>query len=268
MGKSTSIATDRARRLEWIDVAKLRVSQMAQRELNPHWVNKLVAEFDPEEFGTPTVSYRDGYWWVIDGQHRIEALRAMGWDDTKIECWVYDGLTEQQEAAKFLVLNNRLSVAAFPKFRIGVEAGREEETRINQIVQDASLHVSLDKTEGSIHAVGTLRRVYRRDGEYVLARTLAIIRDAYGRPGLSAAVIDGIALFCARYEQRLDDARAVEKLAAVHGGVNGLLGRAEELRRRMGNRRNHCVAAAAVSIYNAGKNTGGRLPNWWKGGDD
>lgn len=268
MSKPTAmITTDRTRRLEWVDVSKLRVSQMTQRDLNPHWVNKIVAEFDPEEFGTPTVSYRDGFWWVIDGQHRIEALRALGWSETKIECWVYEGLTEQQEAAKFLLLNNRLTVATFSRFRIGCEAGREEESEINRIVQEAGLHVSLDKSEGSINAVGTLRRVYRRDGAHVLARTLVIIRDAYGTPGLRAAVIDGIALFIARHEGRLDDELAVEKLGTAHGGVNGLLGRAEKTYQRLGNRRHHCVAAAAVTIYNSGK--GGRLlPSWWKGGDE
>jgi hypothetical protein len=258
---------DRTRQLDWVEVASLRVSQLAQRDLNPHWVNKIVAEFDPEEFGTPTVNQRDGFWYVIDGQHRVEALRSLGWDDIKIECWVYTGLTEQQEAAKFLLLNNRLTVATFPRFRIGVEAGNEEETAITTIVQNAGLHVALDKAEGSINAVGTLRRIYKRDGELVLARTLAMIRDAYGTPGMRAAVLDGIALFCARYQTRLDDGMAVEKLAGVHGGVNGLLGRGEKLYQRIGGRRNHCVAAAAVSIYNSGKAGGSRLPSWWKGGD-
>lgn len=267
MAKSSALIAEHTRRLEWIDVAKLKVSPLAQRDLNVHWVNRIVAEFDAEEFGTPTVSFRDGYWHIIDGQHRVEALRALGWGDTKIECWVYEGLTEQQEAAKFLLLNNRLTVAQFPRFRIALEAGRAEETAINQIVQSAGLHVALDRAEGSINAVGTLRRVYKRDGDLVLARTLTLIRDAYGTPGMRAAVIDGIALFCARYETRLDEVRAVEKLSTVYGGVNGLLGRAERLHQKYGNRRGACVAAAAVSIYNSGK-TGSKLPSWWKGADE
>jgi hypothetical protein len=56
---------------------------------------------------------------------------------------------------------------------------------------------------------------------------------------------------------------AVGKLAGVHGGVNGLLGNAEKVRRETGNQKAHCVAAAAVDIINRGKGSK-RLPSWWK----
>lgn len=256
---------DRARQLEWVPVDKMKISPLAQRDLSAAWVDRIASEFDPEEFGSPTLSHRNGFWFVIDGQHRVEALRQLGWGDTKIECWVYRHLTEEQEAQKFLVLNNRLAVATFPKFRIGVEAGREEETTINDIVLECDLHISLDKRDGAVSAVGTLRTVYRRDGGAVLKRMLTIVRDAYGTPGLRAEVMNGLGLFCGRYESILEDKRAVEKLSTVHGGVNGLLGRADTMYRRTGNRRNHCVAAAAVAIYNSGKG-GIKLPSWWKGG--
>jgi hypothetical protein len=48
----------------------------------------------------------------------------------------------------------------------------------------------------------------------------------------------------------------------MHGGVNGLLGRAEQIRRQTGNPKNHCVAAAAVEAINRGRG-GKKLPSWW-----
>lgn len=254
---------ERRRRLEWVPIEKMKVSPLAQRDLRPDWVSKIAANFKPEELGNPTLSQRDGAYFIIDGQHRIEALRFLGFGDTTIECWVYDDLTDEQEAAKFLDLNNRLSVAVFPKFRIGVQAGRAEETAINDIVQACGLRIALQTGEGCISAVGTLRTVYRRDGNVVLARALSIIRDAYGTPGLRAKVIDGIALFCARYDDKIDTERVIEKLGAVRGGVNGLLGKADVLHRQSGNRRPHCVAAATVALYNSGRG-GGKLPSWWR----
>lgn len=268
MAKVNELVGERIKQLEWVPVEKMKISPLAQRDLNPSWVNKIASEFDIEEFGTPTVSFRDGFWYIIDGQHRVEALRQFGVTDTKIECWVYRDLSEEQEAQKFLTLNNRLAVATFPKFRIGVEAGRPEETTITRVVTDAGLHISQDqRKEGAISAVSTLRRIYRRDGAEVLARSLTIIRDAYGSPGLRAEVMNGMALFCARYGAKLDDAVAVQKLGTVHGGVNGLLGRAETIYRRTGNQRGHCLAAAAVVVYNSGKG-GGKLSSWWKGSAD
>lgn len=257
---------EREARLRWVSLSKTRVSPVAQRSLNQARVDRLVAEFDPEQFGTPTVSERDRHFYIIDGQHRIEAYKSWlgdGWESQQIHCWTYVGLSEEEEADKFDRLNDVLNVHAFDKFKVRVTAGREMETDIDRVVRANGLVVSRDALPGAISAVGTLRRVYARSDAATLGRTLRIIRDAYGDPGLEAPVIDGIGLLCARFNGDLPEEVAVEKLAKVNGGVNGLLGKAELLRRQTGNYKSHCVAAAAVDIINAGKG-GKKLPSWWK----
>jgi hypothetical protein len=241
----------------------MKVSPLAQREINHARVDKLAADFDLEQLGTPTVSHRDGHFYIIDGQHRIEALKAIGYGDQQVQCWTYEGLTEEDEAERFLKLNETLTVDTFAKFRVGVRAGREVECDIDRIVRAQQLVVSRDQIPGAIKAVGTLRRIYGRGGATVLGRSLRIVRDAYGDSGLEAAVIDGIGLMCQRYNGELDDSVAVKKLADAHGGVNGLLNKAEVLRRQTGNQKGHCVAAAAVEIINSGRG-GQKLPSWWR----
>lgn len=248
--------------LRWVPIAKMRVSPMAQRELNEARVNKISANFDLERLGNPTVSERDGHFWIIDGQHRIQGLIRMGWGDQQIQCWCYQGLTEQDEAEAFLKFNDTLTVDAFSKFRVGITAGRTVECDIDRVVRAQGLSVSRDKIEGGISAVGTLVRLYQRSGPGVLARALRIIRDAYGTPGLESMVIDGIGMLCARYNGALKDELAVIKLGKAYGGVNGLLGQAETLRQKTGNAKGQCVAAAAVSIINSGRG-GDKLPSWW-----
>lgn len=257
---------EREARLRWIPLAKMRVSALAQRELVQARVDRIDANMDLEQLGNPTVSERGGYFWIIDGQHRIEAYKQWigeDWPGQELQCWTYSDLTEQAEAEIFLKLNDTLAVTAMAKFRVGVQAGRTVESDIDRIVRAQGLHVSTDQGEGSIRAVGTLRRVYARSGPGVLARTLAIIRDAYGTPGLDAPVIDGIGYLCGRYNGELDTALAVQRLASVHAGVNGLLGAAEQTRQRTRAPRGHCVAAAAVDLINRGKG-GKKLPSWWK----
>lgn len=261
--KPTEGRVEREARLRWVPIPQMRTSPLAQRDLNPSRVDKLAADFDLEQLGTPTVNERDGGFYLIDGQHRIEALKQMGWGDQQIQCWTYKGLTETEEAEKFLKLNDVLSVNAFAKFKVGVQAGRPEETDIDRIVRAQGLRISRDKGDGAISAVSTLRRVYRRAGPAVLARTLRIIRDSYGDAGLEASVIDGIAMLCHRYNGDLDDVRAVTRLAAAHGSVHGLLGNAENLRKQTGNPKAHCVAAAAVELVNRGRG-GRKLTSWWK----
>jgi hypothetical protein len=254
---------EREARLRWVPIASMRVTTLAQRELNQARVDHLAATFDLEQVGTPTVNERGGHFWVIDGQHRVAALVDMGWGDQQIQCWTYVGLTEEEEAEKFLKLNDVLAVQALPKFRIAVKAGREVETDIDRIVRAAGLRVTADKGDGAIRAVGTLGRIYKRSGPAVLARTLRVVRDAYGDPGLEAAVIDGVGHVVGRYDGQLQDPHAIEKLAGVHGGVGGLLGQADVLRRQTGSPRSHCVAAIAVDVINRGLRGGERLPSWW-----
>lgn len=248
--------------LKWVPIALMRVSPMGQRDLNVAWVNKIAAHFDIERMGTPTVSARDGHFYILDGQHRIEAAKENGLEDQKVQCWVYEGLSEAQESEKFLQLNDVKAVNALSKFRISVNAGRLVESDVDRICRALDLKVTADRIDGGISAVGTLIRVYNRAGAAVLSRTLRIVRDAYGTPGLSAACIDGIGYLCQRYNGTLDEGKAVSRLSGVHGGVNGLLGAAEKVRRQTGNQRGQCVAAAAVDIINAGRG-GVKLPSWW-----
>jgi hypothetical protein len=264
--KPTEPAPKRVQReavLEWVPIDGMRVSPLAQRDLNQARVDRLAADFDLEQLGTPTVNHRDGHWYVIDGQHRVNALIQIGYGDQQIQCWAYQGLSDVEEADKFLKLNDILTVNAFAKFKVSILAGREEECDIDQTVRSCGLRVSQDKKDGSVSAVNTLRRVYRRGGRESLSRALCIIRDAYGDPGLEAPIIDGIGLLCQRYNGNLSDERATTALSKAFGGVNALLGKAEFLRKQTGNPKAHCVAAAAVELINSGRG-GKKLPSWWK----
>lgn len=264
MADPTSDRMERRARLRWVPIPKMRVSPVAQREANQARIDRIARDFDPEQIGTPTVSHRDDWFWIIDGQHRIEAMKAVGWGDQQVQCWTYEGLTEAEEAETFLKLNDVLAVSAFDRFTKAVAAGRAMECDINRTVQANGLVVSRDEVPGAVHAVGTLTRIYRRSSAHVLGRTLRIARDSYGDPGLSSTVLDGLGYLCQRYNGDLDDQTAVEKLSKVLGGVNGLLGSAEGLRRSTGKPLGHCVAAAAVDIINRGQKGNSRLPSWWK----
>jgi hypothetical protein len=266
MSSKRSTSHHRPYRLQEIALGTMVTSPKTQRELKQHRVDELLANFDLDMFGHPAVSWRSGKHFIIDGQHRIEALKlwlGKGWEIQKIECRVYQGLSESEEADMFDRLNNVLIVSSFDKFRIRVTAGREAETAIDQIVKEEKLVISRDKIPGAIGAVGTLVRVYSRSDGEVLARSLRIIRDAFGDAGFESQVIDGIGHLCQRYNGALEEQVVVEKLAETRGGVKGLLGKATILHKQTGNSQSQCVAAAAVDIINSHKG-GKKLPSWWK----
>jgi hypothetical protein len=243
----------------------MRVSPLAQRELNNARVNKIVADFDPEQIGNPTVNLREGWYYIVDGQHRIEACRRIGWEDQSVQCQQYEGLTEREEAEMFLKLGDVLNVDSFSKFRIGVQAGREAVCDIDRIVRANGLCVSRSDLPGAIRCVGTLQRLYSRAGGVILGRTLRIIRDAFGDAGLESVVIDGVGLVCQRYGTTLVEADVIGKLTVVNGGVNGVLGRANILRLQTGCAMGHAVAASVVEFVNrGGRGHKNKLEPWFE----
>lgn len=261
----TTAHTSRAPRLRWVAISEMKVSPRAQRQFKPAQADEYAADFDLEALGYPVVNLRDGYFWIVDGQHRIAALKLIGWGDQQVQCEAYEGLSEAEEAELFLRRDNRRAIATFPKFAIGVVAGRKEECDIDRIVQEQNLTISRSRT--GIGAVGSLRRVYRRGGPEVLARTLQIIRDAYGDAGFKAAIIDGVGLVCQRYNGQLNAQKAVERLSCARGGMNGLLNQSQVLKKQTGNSHPQCVAAAAVEIINTGRG-GTKLTPWWRADDE
>lgn len=257
---------EREARLAWVPLSLMRVSQQAQRDYNPSWAAKIAADMELEQLGYPYVSHRDGYWWIIDGQHRFEAYKIWDedWESQQIQCFTYEGLDEQQEAEMFLKLNNKLSVSTFEKFKVGLRAGRPEEVAIDSIVRHAGLKIGKKRAGLTISAVGTLRKVFNHlGGTGTLTRTLCIIRDAYGQEGLEAPVIEGIALVVHRYGDMLDDERIIGALKFAAAGVSGLLNTAEVTHRSTGHSKAACVAAAAVDLIRA-RRGGKRIPKWWR----
>lgn len=268
----TPVRVERLATRGWVRLGDVNVNPVVQREFVPSKAADIANDFNPEHFGTPVVNMRGGKAWIIDGQHRAAALKIWlgeGWEDQHFEAEIYEEMTEAEEADAFLKRNNSMSVNAYNKFRIAVVAGWEDEQTVAGIVMREKLTITRDgSAEGRVMAVGTLLRVYRRAGGDVLGRTLAIIRDAYGSAGLEAAVIAGVSMVVHRYDN-LDDVELTSRLGRAHGGVGGMLAKAERSRKETGNPKLFCVAGAVVDTYNslATESKGGngtRLMSWWK----
>lgn len=258
----------REARIRTVALGDLRVSPTGQRDFNAVKARSLLANFREEDLGTFTLSHRDGFYWIIDGQHRKWALCEYigeGWEEFTIEAWCYEGLTEAQEAEKFLIFNNNLAVDAYSKFKIGVTAELPEPTDINRVVLSLGLKVTRYKAQGSIAAVGAITKVYRRSGPSGLAHTLAIVRDAFALTGFEQSIILGVALFWQRYEGQVSVDDIVKSLSRLPNGYKGLLTRAHLWKERVDQPIDQCVAASISDVYSTGRRGHG-LGSWWKDG--
>lgn len=255
----------RASSLRWVPIVEMKVSPKAQREFKEAHAAEFAADFDLEALGFPVVNQRDGSYWIVDGQHRVAALKMIGWEDQKIQCEVYHDLSEAEEAELFLRRDKRRAVQAFDRFRIGIVAGRDIECDINRIVQGSGLRVSTDDSDRSISAVGSLYRTYRNGGPVTLGRAIRILRDGFPEDGnaFRREMLDGAGLICQRYNGELDDKEVVAKLAALRGGAMTVMRKAAKLRAGTGEALGQCVAAALVEVTNSGRG-GKKLPGWFK----
>lgn len=253
--------------LATIKVGDIRVDSSSQREATRQSVHALASNFNPDLMGIIVVSHRDGVYWVMDGQHRILALKeALGEDadDWEVVAECYEGLTEEQEADMFLDLNNRRTVSAFDKYKVGVTARRHVPEDIERIVTAHGLRTSKDGKPGSISAVTALQKVYEIGGYQLLSRTLSVISAAWDATVWDSFIIRGVARFLNHFQQRVDDERLIKILAAYPMANKGLKMSAEKNRKAYGVNLEDGTAVAITEAYNKGRRGANSLGNWFK----
>ena len=252
-----------------LDVAVLMIPLETQRALNSLFVKKLISNFDPDKFGQIVVSHRGGKYYVVDGQHRVEAVREMGWKDQKLPCLLYEDMTLADEAELWGGLQNRHNARAVDRFKIAIVAGREDECNIERIVKSVGLAICDQRREGAVCAVAALLQVYKGAGLKQssgdsLARTLRVLRNAwgFGYSTFEGPLILGMGLVIIRYGREVDEEVLSQKLSKVKGGPSGMIGRAKQLKDIKGGTVGRCMAACIVDVYNSGRRTG-KLEDFW-----
>jgi hypothetical protein len=252
----------RASRMGWIRLGDLRPHPVVQREYRESRKNYLVANFELEGIGYIVVSKHGDVYYILDGQHRVAALRELDFDDdTTVQCEVYEDLTEEQEAEIFLRRQDVLAMSAYDKFRQAINAHRHVETEVNRIVQTQGLNITKGRKDG-IAAVSALIKAYGRNGGPGLGKVLRIIRDAYGNTGFDSPIIEGLSQFLHRHP--VDEDTIIASLKATMGGLGGLLNPAEKMRIATGQPKPQCIAAQLVITYNRDQKQGKKLQPWWK----
>jgi hypothetical protein len=247
-----------------VPIRDLRVERPPQRNLDPGFVDRIVKHFDHLSVGVIHVSRRaPGDYVVLDGQHRVEALRRMNEGTGLVECKVYVGLTREAEAALFLGLNNFHAPKAIDRFRSAVAAGRPVEVEVARQIELAGFKISTAPSDGSLAAVTQCVALYKgKNGEQVLQQTLSTIVNAWGHTvaGVNGSVIAGLGRFIARYFDELDIESLEKRLATYPGGAAGLIGNGRGLVLLRGGRLQEAIGELLVELYNKGRRT--RLVAW------
>ena len=136
-----------------------------QRPVDEKEVDRLIREWDDRLLEPLTVSFRDGRFNVVDGQHRIAAMvKKNSGREVMVPCKVYSGLSYEEEAALCYKLDKakrRLSLSQSTNAL--VESGMDAEaTEIRRLVEDAGFRWALGKKSGREHEIVATRAVITR----------------------------------------------------------------------------------------------------------
>jgi len=181
-----------------------------QRPTNSTQVDKIVAAFDEAKLGMPVVSARDGRYNLLDGAHRVAALRKIGY--THALCLVLSGLTYTDEAEYFRTQNqNARPLTRYNLFKAGLEAGDEMCVRIDEITRANGFVIGMGterfNTIAAIFALTTICAVY---GYEILETTLSLIRSTWD--GVNNATRREFLVGVAEFVQRFGGAEFAERM--------------------------------------------------------
>jgi len=212
-------------RFQWVLVSDLEMT-CAQwgRPIRPQDARSIAASFDPDKLGVIAVWHRPeltvgrGRFIIIDGQHRVAAVRLIGWDDQRVPCLLYEHLTIETAAELSLGLQERRNLHALDKHRAAAAAHDRGAVEIDKVL--GYLHLELCYTvkresRRQLSAIGTLAKVWERMGSVGLERVLRICGNAWEgtSAGFSAKIIKLCMFLLAAHLDDVDDERLAVVLA-------------------------------------------------------
>lgn len=252
--------------LEWVDVSELLIDETYQRPVRDHHINRIVKNFDPDMFGTLIVSARKGGgMYVVDGQHRVEAVKRMGWGDQRVPCVVYHGMTVEEEArAFFYPQSNRVQLVPAERFKARLAAG--DESAVNLVRKVESYGYGLNLTMGSsdstrtIDAISAVERL-SLSREDILSEVLTTCRAAWGHDQfkLTNPILTGLGRFIYRYWGVYDRNRLT--IALRNSTPGRVEGDGRDYRKVLGGKGDDATGRAILHLYNH-KLKQHRLPEW------
>jgi hypothetical protein len=215
-----------------VKISDLTIDYTYQRQPIMKKVNKIAKSFDPDILGVIICSMReDGSIAVIDGSHRVHALRMKGLNDSTVNALVYFSLTIQEEAKIFAMLNQEHTKPNTTDiFKAGIVSGDEETIAISKILNSLGLIIGVGPGDNKVRAISTIRRVYRNAGEKVLRDTLYTIKSAYGDSSstMRDVLISAVAIVYNRYGAKVEVSRMITTLQKF-GNPNTLIANAKSI---------------------------------------
>lgn len=200
-------------------------SQPYQRDVDQKRVSYIVTNYDPHKFGVIKVSFRDGKYYVYDGQHRIAAFKVLNGDqDGIVKCEVHYGLTYEDEAKYFAeqYLGSK-NVGIIYRWRALYEAKEEPVYSIVNSVRAIGIDVKFTKAKevNRIIAFKQLNDMWIKLGSDKTLKILTLLKKAWGtnENAFDGNIILGMREFFQVYMDEINEEAFVKQMKKVAPSV-------------------------------------------------
>jgi hypothetical protein len=245
-----------------MEARSLEIHPRAQRRVNQARLKELRENFDLDVVGAIHAVQKviDGkvHTYVVDGQHRVKTLLALGLGEWQVTVLIHSDVTTDARAAElFLDLNHCTNVSCYSKFQNELVACHSPAVEITRLVEARGLKISTYPGDGLVRCVNALKAAYAHDSGSSLINALDCILAAWGQcaAGLDGHVIEGLAQVYATFTDAVDTPSMIRRLGQYPGGATGILGAARGMRVFRRQPVAACVAEVIVDAYNAKRTT-------------
>ena len=154
---------DKPGELMWIPKRELKINHKYQRPPNGQKITLITKEFYWVGLATLTVARRHGKYWVIDGQHRLEAVQRLS-KIGDVPCIVFEMENIREEAFAFLLANaGRKPVTAIEKHAAALCSGDPIAVFVQKEIDSNTLVIKKHATAGTIACLSLCYRLSKID---------------------------------------------------------------------------------------------------------
>jgi hypothetical protein len=211
-----------------INTANIIVDRSYQRDLRTGNVRSIVSNFNPATVNPPKLSYRDGKFYVFDGQHTIAALKTMnGGADLAIECRVYYGMTREEEAVAFVNQTGVSSdVETIYKLKALYNDGVNPDKNValfHSLTCSVGFRMDFTKAgaDNKLIAVAKAYKIFNSVSADDYVGIMSIVKKAWdgAQKSMSGEILGGVYLFHRTFKGRYNTARLIQKLSDIQPNV-------------------------------------------------
>jgi hypothetical protein len=179
--------------LVWIDKNRLHVDESYQRDETPAKIKAIAAAWSWVACGAIIVGWREGVYWVIDGQHRVAAARRHA-AIRELPCLVFQTADAKTEARGFLDANTlRKPITSMDRFKSLIAVDDPAALLVRGLLGEHG-YTATNATNPGTRTVKcvTLLLYWAREDPALLTRTFPLIVEAAGGEVIYERVVDSI----------------------------------------------------------------------------